>query len=271
MKSVKPVLYFLIAMILAACDDSPTDVTDSDLMVVQAFLYADEPVEDVRITTAIPLTSTATSVTPINDAQVRLIRDDVGYDLLPTGTEGYYHYSGDDLNVAVGDNFRIEVIHQGKMASAETTVPTPPQGVEISDDVLYVPEFARGPGGRPSLSSLEVTWTNPDQLLHFVVIESLDDNAESILPEFAQQRFGGFRFVSLPTGGDTYTINFRVLEVLGPHRARVYRINQEYADLYENRIQDSRDLNEPPANIEGALGVFSAFSSDSVFFQVVRE
>ncbi len=37
------------------------------------------------------------------------------------------------------------------------------------------------------------------------------------------------------------------------------------------RIQDSRDLNEPPTNIDGGLGVFSAFASDSVFFQVVRE
>ena len=38
-------------------------------------------------------------------------------------------------------------------------------------------------------------------------------------------------------------------------------MNQEYADLYEGRVQDSRDLNEPPSNILGGLGVFSAFAS----------
>jgi hypothetical protein len=61
------------------------------------------------------------------------------------------------------------------------------------------------------------------------------------------------------------------LETLGLHMAKVYRVNEEYAQLYENRIQDSRDLNEPPSNIRGGLGVLSAFNSDSVLFVVVRE
>jgi len=38
-----------------------------------------------------------------------------------------------------------------------------------------------------------------------------------------------------------------------------------------NRNQDSRDLNEPPSNVQNALGVFSAFNSQEAFFEVVRE
>ena len=49
---------------------------------------------------------------------------------------------------------------------------------------------------------------------------------------------------------------------------KLYRVNEEYADLYEGLNQDSRDLNEPPSNVRGALGVFSAFSADSAFFEV---
>jgi len=55
----------------------------------------------------------------------------------------------------------------------------------------------------------------------------------------------------------------------GRHRVILYRVNEEYANLYENRNQDSRDLNEPPSNIEGALGVFSAFNSVAAEFDVV--
>jgi len=51
----------------------------------------------------------------------------------------------------------------------------------------------------------------------------------------------------------------------------VYRVNQEYADLYEGRRQDSRDLNEPSTNIENGLGVFSAFNSDSTFFEAYQD
>ena len=107
--------------------------------------------------------------------------------------------------------------------------------------------------------------------LHYVVIESKEDSAESIMPEDFT-RFGGrFRLVAPPTTDDYHFINMMELETLGLHVAKVYRVNEEYAELYENRTQDSRDLNEPPSNIHGGLGVFSAFNSDSVFFQVARE
>ena len=107
-------------------------------------------------------------------------------------------------------------------------------------------------------------------LLHYVAIESqATGEPEYILPEFIRDRFTGFRLVTRPTDANFFDINVRALEVFGPHRAVVYRVNQEYADLYENREQDSRDLNEPPTNVEGGLGVFSAFSSQGVAFDVV--
>ena len=80
-----------------------------------------------------------------------------------------------------------------------------------------------------------------------------------------------FRLVAEPTKDDYHFIDMRVLRDLGRHIARVYRVNEEYAQLYENRTQDSRDLNEPPSNILGGLGVFSAFNSDSIGFAVVRD
>ena len=102
-------------------------------------------------------------------------------------------------------------------------------------------------------------------------MKRLNENPDFILPEFIRERFGGFRFVTEPTTANYHDINLRSLEVTGIHQAVVYRVNQEYADLYENREQDSRDLNEPPTNIQGGLGVFCAFRSDTVLFEVVRE
>jgi hypothetical protein len=51
----------------------------------------------------------------------------------------------------------------------------------------------------------------------------------------------------------------------------VYRINQEYADLYRTRQQDSRDLNEPLSNVVNGLGVFSAFNGVSSMLVVRRQ
>jgi len=51
----------------------------------------------------------------------------------------------------------------------------------------------------------------------------------------------------------------------------LYRVNQEYVDLYKSRDQDSRNLNEPLTNIENGLGIFSAFANDSVYFYAIKE
>ena len=145
-----------------------------------------------------------------------------------------------------------------------------PTGVALSDDVMEVAGFQRGSGRRPTDNELEVTWDNTLGDFHYVVIEGLDPNAEFILPDFVRERIGGFRLVTRPTLNGLFRVRQLSLEVLGPHRALVYRVNQEYADLFENQTQDSRDLNEPPTNIRGGLGVFSAFNGVEIPFEVVR-
>ena len=77
-------------------------------------------------------------------------------------------------------------------------------------------------------------------------------------------------FVFPPINDDTYNVRLPFITHLGLHRITVYKVNQEYADLYENLEQDSRDLNEPPTNINNGLGIFSAFNSQNVFFEVVE-
>ncbi|MFC2076767.1 hypothetical protein ACFLT7_06770 [candidate division KSB1 bacterium] len=113
-----------------------------------------------------------------------------------------------------------------------------------------------------------VSWDNPTGELFFVTVENVEDD-----PLPVESRFKGmsFRFRSTPTTNDTFLVNRGQITHLGQHLARVYRINQEYADLYISRQQDSRDLNEPLSNIENGLGVFSAFNSDSLFFNAVLE
>ncbi|MBK6457995.1 MAG: hypothetical protein IPF87_18230 [Gemmatimonadetes bacterium] len=60
------------------------------------------------------------------------------------------------------------------------------------------------------------------------------------------------------------------LTYYGRYTVRVWRVNEEYAQLYATLQQDSRDLNEPISNVRGGLGVFSAFAADSTSFQVVK-
>ena len=262
-----------IVAAVTACD-SATDPNDTDLVVVEAFLFAGEPVDDIRLTATVPLGEDPALAPTIDDADVRLIKDGQTFVLESLGGDGQYHYPGTDLSVDEGDVFRLEVSYFGRVATGETVVPGPPVNVDIDGDTLFAPAWGgrgRGGGGfNAAESQLVVTWDNVAELLHFVVVESLEDDTEAIFPEQLLERLGRFRLITEPTTDPFFAVNLLLLRDLGMHQALVYRVNEEYAELYENRTQDSRDLNEPPSNITDGLGVFSAFNSRWVLFEVAR-
>ena len=116
-----------------------------------------------------------------------------------------------------------------------------------------------------------ITWDNPAGDYYYVVINSEDpDDPDYILPDFVRDFIGDFELITEPTTANFYEIIPLTLNWVGPHYVTVYQVNQEYADLFENREQDSRDLTEPPTNIEGGLGIFTAFNGYVQDFEVVR-
>ena len=267
-----------ILLLLAASASLPgcSDITtspeaDARQVVVEAFLFAGEPVDDVRLTETVPLGEDPAMAPTVDDAIVTLTRGSERWLLTRLEEPGTYGYSGVDLEVREDDLFRIEVEAFGRIATGETVVPGPPAGVELDKDMLEVPEITPGIIQTGILQSLQVTvtWENPDASLHFVDVEGLDPEAGSILPGFDRPGGQRFRIRTEPTDENFHTIRLPQLEHLGPHRTIVYRVNGEYADLYNNRVQDSRDLNEPPSNIVGGLGIFSAFNSAEREFVLV--
>ena len=248
--------------------------------VIEAFLYAGEPIDDIRIKTTYDLSSEEDVSVPINNAIVTLIKNGERYNLISSGDDGFYNYPGNDVTVETYDIFQLEVSYNGISAMAETIVPTPTNGLSISEDSLFVPILPITAGMDSIVNTIRnfltnsvinATWDNPNEDLYFMVVESVSDTLDPIFPTQVIDVLARFRFVSEPTDGTSISFIAGTLESFGTYSVKVYHINQEYADLYENREQDSRDLNEPPSNITNALGVFSAFNSQEVFFEVARE
>jgi len=252
---------------LSGCDaDSPL-LPENELLVVRAYLYAGERVTDVQVTTTFGLTSDDTTGLPINDAKVTLEKAGRVYPLTASrGDSGYYHYAGNDLAVNVGDAFKIAVTYNGKTATAETIIPAPPRQLAISKNELLV--NASTP---LDTSSLTLSW-EAEETFYFVVVENLEASPTPIdQPPFPGGPRGQLRsFRSRPIRESRYTIRRFDLTYLGEHRAKVYQVNHEYANLYAFGQQDSRHLNEPETNVKNGLGVFAGFSSAAVNFRVVR-
>ncbi len=254
-------------LLLTSCSDGTITGPETTGVVIRACLYTGEAVTDIRISEPLPLGSEETVMPPVNDAEVSLLKDGITYLLVPSaGDSGYYHYPGSDLSVGSGDHFELHVVVGGQTATARTVVPEPPENVTASQDSVLIP-VSFTPGQQLELDELTLTWNEVEGALWYVVIENIEDDPEPVESDF---RFGGGRpgmFISPPTTQNTYRVRAMTLTHYGTHRARVYRINQEYADLYSTRQQDSRDLNEPLTNITNGLGVFSAFSSREVTFE----
>jgi len=259
------------SLLITSCDTAEI-VEVNDLLVVEAFLFEGEPVDSVRISFARPLSDESLTETPVNDAQVVLEKNGQSYQLASTNNNGYYNYQDVDLNVAVGDQFKLLVNSGDSEIFATTLVPEPPTGLIADTRVLVAPDFSSPPIGQIELGSIELSWDSQEGDLFFVVLKGPNDIfGEFILPEFVRERIGRrFFLITEPTQENFFTIRLRQLEFIGDHQAIVYKVNKEYADLYSSLTQDSRDLNEPETNIVNGRGVFSAFSSTRINFEVVR-
>lgn len=261
------------------CLQCSEEVRTEDNFVMEAYLFSNENIRNIKINEILPIESSDTIAPAIEDATVVLKKESQEYFLQFDKTSKSYFYQGNDLQVKPNDLFEIKVINKSRTATAATLVPQPTKGLRLSSDKINIPQIQLNLSTRDQLTALfanarlTVNWDNPENELHFIAIESLD-KFEPIFPANFPSTVVGlfrtFRFVSAPNRNNSYDIVGLSLETYGRYRVKVYRVNKEYADLFENQTQDSRDLNEPPSNVTNAFGLFSAFASDSAFFDVVR-
>ncbi len=264
-----------LSLFLGCTEESPL-ISNEDLIVVWAYLYVGEPVTSVKLTSTVPLDVDTTEAPPINDAVITLIKHGQRYECEPSpGDSGYYHYSDNDLTIETGDQFKIEIEYKDQFVTGTTVVPLKPVNVAISSLFMTIPDFSNMESlwewRQSENREIEITWDNEDDSWYYVTLENIDENPVEISslisggPLFQSRPA---RFIFPPINDNSYRIRLPLITHLGLHRVNLYRVNQEYVNLYESRQQDSRDLNEPLTNIENGLGVFSAFNSESVYLDV---
>jgi hypothetical protein len=265
-------LLMLLILVSAGCNNNPAFPNDTQV-VLQGYLYANQPVQDIQVMSSFAIGSSDTGNMPISNAAVALLKNGTRYKLTPSpGRPGYYSYTGNDLAVTTGDDFTIEVVVGTQTVTAETIVPKKPDQVRLSIQTIsfQLDSVQSRLGVRTRVNSSDsavVTWNNPSSDYFFVVVESIDPARQLIRPDSTFTR----RFVSDPINQSQFLVNNNAILYTGRHVVRVYHVDKEYANLYRSRTQDSRTLNEPYTNVNNGLGIFSAFASDSLLFNVVMK
>jgi hypothetical protein len=264
-------------LLLLACEDVPKVASDN--YVIEAYLFSGEEVKEVVIKTMVPLSDPEGESEIIRSALVVIKKNNESYTLTYNPATSKYRYEATDLTIVPQDFIELEVDVNGRIATGSTVMPTAPEGLQLSKSEMLIPEIKSAADfiGNNPLEDAEITmsWSNPDNELYYTVIEFRSFYLRPILPRDVQEVVDGiledFAIISAPSTDTTFTINGALLPSYGPYVAKVYKVNQEYADLYDSETQDSRDLNEPPSNIINARGIFSGFTGDSISFEVIKK
>ena len=269
-------LISLIALFIFSCNPVPEVVNDN--YVVEAYIFSKEPIREVVVKTLVPLSEPEGESEPIETAIVNIIKNSKSHTLTYNTRSRKYEYLGTDLEILPNEIINLEVDVKGRVATATTNVPTPPTDISSDKDQMVIPTINSGvdfiTGDPLADAEIIVNWSNPNNELHYTVIEFRSNLLRPILPPDVQEVVDGiledFAIITTPSTDTELIVNGALLPSYGPYMIKIYKVNQEYADLYESEEQDSRDLNEPPSNIINARGIFSAFASDSIAFEVVK-
>jgi len=269
MKFIKQIaLLSSIALLLLACEKQSTEIIESKTTVVEGYLHAGKTMDSLKITQSLSL-ATADNVIALDDLVVSISDANNQYVLNFIGN-GIYQNTA--LLIENDKTYRLEIEREGAIVSAETYIPEKKEA-QISVTEVELPKIElNAPIGFPtgSIDAVDITWDNNEGDYYYVSIRNVEINPE-IINENANGGQSRPSIISEPQILSFYAIfPRREFSHYGRHEIVVYRVNPEYAALYESSGSSTLSLEEPPTNIENGFGVFTGVSSDTLYLEVVK-
>ena len=259
----RPILLLLLGFLLACNEGILVPEPQPDL-VVEAYLYAGRPVENLRLSLPVTLEDSATSGLAVSDAEVWLERSGKRFALVVSDSgAGTYRYPGDDLLLAPGDHLHLEIRYRDRAVSAETTVPAAPRQLRLSADTLMLsrPGF-EGP------ATLDIRWHSMAGAFYSVTVRNID-KSPSLLPNRISAGDGPATIASPPLSGEAYSLPVEDVTHSGRHLVEVFSLTRDYARLFLDGTPGDRSVAILNGNVVNGLGIFTAITpGDSLFFDV---
>jgi hypothetical protein len=264
--------FAMIALLVTSCEkEENVEVLDDDIPVVEGYLVPGEDIS-VQVSTMIPyVVDEASTSTAIGGLQVSITSwNGISYALLES-SPGSYQIADSVLNLGAGKQYTLQFSYNDKLVLAETTIPDQPSNFESATLTMALERMEVGqfPSGPPSSDPVEMTWSNPANDYHIIVTEYIETDFDPVNANLELDDPEEFRKTSTdPITGDAFNIDARSIQFFGTYRVILYKINQEYASLYEALSQSSQSLSEPLTNVQNGLGIFTGLNSDTLFIEV---
>jgi hypothetical protein len=238
--------------------------------VVEAYLGPGQPIQ-IKVTKEIAYTSeNAEAKTEAINGLSIMVSGSNGktYTLKNTG-EGIYTSASNELVAGTGTTYRMEFGYSGQTISAEATIPKRPEGFRMDRVTISRTKIDLSGGGFPNFGSDDNTainayWTNPDKVYHFLAAENITLNPVRVVTPPSGVTLPQTRFTRSPNTGITDAFPPPSFEYFGTYRVVLYRVGQEYADLYRSGGTSTQNLSTPATNIKNGLGIFTGVNADTL-------
>ncbi|MEJ0056564.1 MAG: DUF4249 family protein [Bacteroidota bacterium] len=253
------VLFSMGTMMVSSCQEIEADDSTQVKPVVQGYIASGHTVE-VDVKTQLLFASADTSVA-VSGLHLLLSVDGKQYPL--TQFDTVYR---SPVVVQEGKVYTLEFDYNGKTISSTTTIPEPPSGFTASDSLLVITPFNSQGFGFPVFPNpITLTWNNPDESNYLIVVKNIETNPAAINAG-ATRRF--FVFRSNPVQNNTFDIRAMQFQYYGRHHIILYKINGEYAELYQNNGTSSLNIKTPYSNVTNGLGIFTGINADTLMVRV---
>lgn len=260
-------LFLPIIVFMMACDDNASEFDLGEFPVVEAYLIPGQPVDNIHVFKMSSFADTIISGEGITGLEIHLTVDSVDYFLTEkTDSAGYYYYPGIDLEIETGDSCQLAFEYSGKTISAETVIPENPTNLSLSKTSISV--SMGGGWGSTQTEPIEVTWDNPDNHYFYMVATNIEEDPTPVNDEFEDQ----------PTSVGTSPSTSNLLNIVPPqiryygtYQLVIFRVNPEFAEMCLYATTHTINLVEPYTNIVNGKGIFTAYTSDTAYFEAVAK
>lgn len=242
-------IYMVLLMFILACEEEGPG--ESRSLVVEGYLYAGTSSQQIQLSFPGQL---GINNEIVSEAKVKLLDDTLEYEFMHEG-DGIYTYKAPDLSILPGVTYELDVEYKGQKINAKTTVPNSPLGLSADKDTLTINDF--------SSNAIMFSWKNDDFEYYSPFVESITIDADSLF----NQEVDLSNFSRPNTQSEVY-VDLYQIKYIGQNNFILYGVTAEYTNLYDVTDQESQLLQ--PGNIQGALGIFTSFSSDTLQFYVKR-
>ena len=249
-----------LLIVFVSCTPIELKQVDDDVPVIEGYISPGN-LFSVLISRQVAFADNDTNIYYIDSLDIDVLVNDEAFTLqwVDSGL-----YINEQIVVEEEDVVELSFEYHGKTVSASTVIPGKPENFVSSAYGIAAVDLDEY--GRPEIPDpIELNWDNDSLEYYMIVVENIESNPTQI-NEDDDRPPRAFR--SSPIQTNEAALNAMDFTYYGNHNVILYKLNAEYAALYEQLESSSTDISAPPSNVENGLGIFTGINADTIRVKV---